>query len=394
MNQQELLQQYMQMHGPLIGEPSKQIPLDFDKTPNPELGIDFKYVFQDGTTLGVRVDKDGSATQSSYNPSAEYIKRARGDTSDDSLRREALEETKRTHQQSEADRQENINARKASDEETRRRNRVEEGRAERGEARADRQEERQTYVDYINSVKARAEAETQRLNQLIAQQRMTSEQAKEEYSRWMDQNVVVPLKLSEEARARNTESRSIEMEQRRRAEAAAKEEFEVSKWGYDQGQEAIANELKLLPYAVGPAFAEQFSGALKNLAKGKGYGGFTADAFRIQKPDFQGIAERETARALASISPYAERLASAYGNESVMGQTPQATDYSQLTPPSGAPALPAIADFSKLMGETTLPPVLPAQPYPSATGGTSDIPYTDYVPGRTIMDEISTDPYQ
>lgn len=211
------------------------------------------------------------------------------------------------------------------------------------------------YEKQQDQIKQQTQLQRDKLTLLVEQGKLDADQAKEQYHRWYTENVVLPFQAMQEQRARATEQRTIEQEQRRRQELGASDEVARTKFGYDAGQDAIANELKLLPYRTGPAFGEQFAGALNTISQGGGPVNFTADAFNFQAPDLAGIAQSAAQQAVGQYRPLGERLGGAGADPNVVGTPQSPTDYTNLPVPdlSQAPQqqTPNLLDiWNKTMG--------------------------------------------
>lgn len=177
------------------------------------------------------------------------------------------------------------------------------------------------------------ERQKERLSTAIQLGQLDAQQAKMELDRWFTINVDLPFKQSAEARARAAEIRQAQEAEDRRRQFSANYELQRSQAGLNAGQDAVRQELALLPYRAGPKFGEQMSSAINSLAKGTTQGiNFTSEAFDFKGPNLQKIAQKATARALSSISPAAQALASGGG-----GPSYATADYSGINLTPGTP---------------------------------------------------------
>lgn len=375
MNEQDILDSAIKRHGPAIGDPSTSDTLN--ELQRPDGGHIKTWTLKDGTRIGIKTDKNGVSSQSTYNISADYINAIGGakgksvETLTDGDGNVWYKDDKGdwhpfgTPNSASEDRAAARQSTAAAQAETERHNKAAEGHQTFEEGRA-------AYSDYVNSINERSKAEATRINQLIEANKLTLEQAKDEYSRWTQENVITPLKVAEEQRARAADERSVQQEQRRREEAAATDTKDTQKFAFDKGQEAIKNEMDLLPYAVGPKFTEQFAQAVNGVGKGKAYTGWTPEAFNINTPNLDQVFDQHVAKALSAISPYAARLADAHANAAVTGTPLTKTNYAGApipgapgsTPPPGMPTL-ALLNIK----DPNLPDALPNPGYPSQTVG-------------------------
>ena len=125
----------------------------------------------------------------------------------------------------------------------------------------------------IEAQRFAAQQERDKLWQQVSRGEITPDQAISNFSEWYQMNVQTPMQLA--------------------------------KFGYDVGQDAVKNQMDLMPYKVGPKFGENFAAGLKTLSSGGGTVNFSPEDFTFQMPDLNQIAEQATTRALAGISPLA-----------------------------------------------------------------------------------------
>lgn len=163
--------------------------------------------------------------------------------------------------------------------------------------------------------------QTHDLQALVAAGNLSDTEARNRLSAWYQENVDTPLKV-----------------------LAAKNQQET--FGYQAGQDAVQREMKLLPNRVSPQFAPQMANAMNILATGHGGNlGFTPQAFTFQPPDWNSIASKAMAGALAHISPVAASLTGAQPpqmpqNFNLQGYLSQLAA-PQVSAPPQAPAAPA-----------------------------------------------------
>lgn len=371
MNEQDALNDAIKRHGPTIGEPTTT-PTE-NLLGNPDGGSNRSYTLKDGTKISFKTDKNGVVSQSGYNVSAAYID-AIGATKGKSVETYTDGDGNVWYKDDQGgfhpfgmpnsaseDRAATRASTAAAQAESERHNKAAEG-------HQTYEEGREAYSDYVNSINERSKAEATRINQLIEQNKMNLEQGKDEYSRWTQENVITPLKVAEEQRARAADERAVQQEQRRREEAAATDTKDTQKFAFDKGQEAIKNEMDLLPYAVGPKFTEQFAQAVNGVGKGKAYKGWTPEAFNINTPNLDQVFDQHVAKALSAISPYAARLADAHANAAVTGVPLTRTSYTGAPIPGAPgsappPGMPTLAPLN--IKDPNLPDALPNPGYPS-----------------------------
>lgn len=189
------------------------------------------------------------------------------------------------------------------------------------------------------AAQARQDAQDKRdeLAKQVELGKLKATEALDEYNRYIQQTVTIPLQLSAEARSRAAEERQqADFQDRQQQERVAYEQ-KRQEFALSAGQEAVSNYLKQMPYMVGPSFGGQFANALNTLATGKGKIKFSGDAFTYDLPDLDAIARQHVAEALASISPAAQAYLDAGG----MLQPSKPVDYPTPVPSadlSGAPA--------------------------------------------------------
>jgi hypothetical protein len=203
--------------------------------------------------------------------------------------------------------------------------------------------------------KVEAQQKKDELTLAIQLRKMSADEATAEYTRWYKSNIELPFMQAQEARARAQENRAaLEAEERRR-QFAADFGLRKSQFGEQAGQNAVGNELALLPYRAGPQEAEQMSAAINSLAKGGSLANdasaginFTADAFQFNRPDFEGIAKKATARALKGLTNYRPAEGSFatadYGGINTMPDMSTAPS----TTPTGGPDLQQL--YNQLVG--------------------------------------------
>lgn len=189
------------------------------------------------------------------------------------------------------------------------------------------------------AAQARQDAEDKRadLARQVELGKLKANEALDEYNRYIQQTVTIPLQLSAEARNRAAEERQqAEFTDRQQQERVAYEQRR-QEFALTAGQDAVSNYLKQMPYMVGPAFGGQFANALNVLGTGKGKIKFTGDAFTYDLPDLDAIARQHVAEALANVSPAAQAYLDAGG----MLQPSKPVQYPTDIPSadlSGAPA--------------------------------------------------------
>jgi hypothetical protein len=199
---------------------------------------------------------------------------------------------------------------------------------------------------------ATAKAERDRLSLMIQAGQLSEQTAAAQYKRWFDENVTVPLQRAQEARARATELRQAQEAEDRRQQYAADYEKSRQTTALSAGQQAASAFNQNLQYQVGPAFGEQFAGALNSLRGGPAQQ-FTADAFTFKGPAIEEVARKATAQALSTISPYAKAISTA-GNRPLQvaeydpSMTPAAMGGATGGPPPPAAAPP---DYQGLVNQ-------------------------------------------
>jgi hypothetical protein len=199
---------------------------------------------------------------------------------------------------------------------------------------------------------ATAKAERDRLSLMIQAGQLSEQTAATQYKRWFDENVTVPLQRAQEARARATELRVAQEAEDKRQQFAADYEKSRQTTALSAGQQAASAFNTNLQYQVGPAFGEQFAGALNSLRGGPAQQ-FTADAFTFKGPAIEEVARKATAQALSTISPYAKAISTA-GNRPLQvaeydpSMTPAAMGGATGGPPPPAAAPP---DYQGLVNQ-------------------------------------------
>lgn len=146
----------------------------------------------------------------------------------------------------------------------------------------------------------------------IDSHRLTAEDAAREYQQWYNINITAPLAQAQEARLRADTQLQTQKAMDQQNQFAATNEVSRNQVALGAGQNAADNEIKLLPYRIGPNFSSHMSDAINSVAQGSSAGvHFSGDDFTFKAPDLQKIAQKATAQALAHISPYAKSLISA-----------------------------------------------------------------------------------
>lgn len=376
MNEQQYVEQYVKMHGPVVGAPSSQPNKGPLGDPDPKLGVNTTYVFKDGSAVTISTTPDGSAYQSAYHPSADFLNGIQGQgqgraptiiQSDPNKKDLVFWDPQNGITTQPNPGYDPATAQRAAEDQSMQRGTYEMAKDRAARERADSEYNQRVKAWEAEFAARKAQADELRNKLLIDIQLhgADSEDAKQRYQRWVDENIIQPFKAMEELRARTQEQQHVEMEQRRRLEQSAADDVNRAEFGYKAGQDAVQTEKDMLKYAVGPEFAGQFAGALNNLSQGKSFSGWTPGAFTIQRPDFQGAADAAVARALQMWSPYAQRIMAAQA-AGAAGQPIPSTDYSSVnggavmpttSPPPMAPPLN--------VGPYNPPSTVPPTPYPA-----------------------------
>lgn len=188
------------------------------------------------------------------------------------------------------------------------------------------------------AAKEQAQAERDRLSLQIEAGKLTEASAANQYKRWFDENVTIPLQRAQEARARAAELRAAQEAEDRRQQFAATYEKDRQTTAINAGNQAAQTFNSNLQYRVGPKFGEQFSQALNSFQPGAPPAQFTADAFTFKGPSIEAVARKATAKALAGISPYAQAIAAGGQREpTVASYGPGMDAAGGAPPPTAAP---------------------------------------------------------
>jgi hypothetical protein len=200
-----------------------------------------------------------------------------------------------------------------------------------------------------NKAKVEAQAKKDDLATRVQQGQLTVQQATAEFDQWYKVHIQLPQQQAEEARNRAKEIREAQAAEDRRKEFEATYERERQKIGLQAGQEAVENERALLPHMVGQGYSGAMADAINRLSRGESGTNFKPEHFTFDRPDFEGISERATARALAAISPYAQAMTTA-------GERPlQTAEYPEQPPPPPPPRMPTREELNGMVPPFTLP---------------------------------------
>jgi hypothetical protein len=169
------------------------------------------------------------------------------------------------------------------------------------------------------------------LSTAIALNQVSAQQAAQQYKQWWDANVTLPFQQAQEVRARAAEQRAALEAEDRRKQFASQFSLQKASLGQQAGNQAVQNEISLLPYRAGPNEAADMSAAINSLGAGGKVNGpdasagihFQASDFQFDRPDFDKIASRATAKALKGLTKYSPEGSFSQG------------DYSGVTVPTG-----------------------------------------------------------
>jgi hypothetical protein len=169
------------------------------------------------------------------------------------------------------------------------------------------------------------------LSTAIALNQISAQQAAQQYKQWWDTNVTLPFQQAQEVRARAAEQRAALEAEDRRKQFASQFSLQKASLGQQAGNQAVQNEISLLPYRAGPNEAADMSSAINSLGAGGKVNGpdasagihFQASDFQFDRPDFDKIASRATAKALKGLTKYSPEGSFSQG------------DYSGVTMPTG-----------------------------------------------------------
>lgn len=210
------------------------------------------------------------------------------------------------------------------------------------------QNEREDRIAKAEEYRQRAEIERDRINLLVQQGKLNSDNAAERYKQWFNENVVVPFQTAAEERARTAEVRQGQQQEFEQKKAAADYESTRARTALSAGESAVGHTIEAQKYMAGPKWGEQFASALEGVATGDpSKVKFTAEGLTYKTPDYNAIADQAVARALHLISPWAQQIQQA-------PVTPAAqTQYSQPVPApdfSTQPQLPPPIQLPKYTG--------------------------------------------
>jgi hypothetical protein len=169
------------------------------------------------------------------------------------------------------------------------------------------------------------------LSTAIALNQVSAQQAAQQYKQWWDTNVTLPFQQAQEVRARAAEQRAALEAEDRRKQFASQFSLQKASLGQQAGNQAVQNEISLLPYRAGPNEAADMSSAINSLGAGGKVNGpdasagihFQASDFQFDRPDFDKIASQATAKALKGLTKYSPSGSFSQG------------DYSGVTMPTG-----------------------------------------------------------
>lgn len=199
--------------------------------------------------------------------------------------------------------------------------------------------EREERLAKAEELRRQSEAERDRINLLVQQGKLDSDNASERYKRWFNENVVVPFQTAQEERARSAEVREAQRQEFDQQKAAAEYEGARARSALSAGESAVKSTIDSQRYMVGSQFGPQFAEAVNGVARGDPKRvNFTADAFTYKTPDYEEIANKAVARALGIISPWAQQIQQAPVTQAAT------TTYSAPQPApnfSTQPAMPA-----------------------------------------------------
>lgn len=141
------------------------------------------------------------------------------------------------------------------------------------------------------------------------------------------------------ARQNRTEDRQSTTAERQTKVAEDRLALDTQKAGYDRGQDAVSNALKLLQYQVDPSFSPSLAGVYNRIMPGA----FAPGAFQTALPDLDALAQ-------AHVGPLLDMHASP-----VTGPSAQAAQVAQ----PGQPATDPLANVP-ITPRPSVPPVTPA----------------------------------
>ena len=156
-----------------------------------------------------------------------------------------------------------------------------------------------------------ATAKRDELNLQVQQGKINADAALQRYKEWIEKNVTIPMQIAAEKRQREQEARLKAESQFNQKKAGAEYERDRAKTGLDLGMSMMKLHQEQQKYSFGPTFPEEWAANVNKLAN-RDFSSpinFTADAFRMEAPDYDAIAQRAMATALGAISPWAQSLA-------------------------------------------------------------------------------------
>jgi hypothetical protein len=216
----------------------------------------------------------------------------------------------------------------------------------------------------LATVKNEADAYLANLNAQLANRTITAA----EYGRLWDsyyQTTVKPKIDAANAEANAEAARQAQRQAEADRRTAAREDRATTlgelEFGRRAGQDAVSNALALLHYQVSPTFLREFAAGLGTLSSGGGHVAFSPEAFQIQLPDLNALAEQG-----------AQRAAAVYRGTAGVPFTPQGAVAPAAAPAPAAAAAAPPAAAQALAGV----PMLPRPQWdPASAGGPGSSPF-------------------
>jgi hypothetical protein len=209
----------------------------------------------------------------------------------------------------------------------------------------------------LATVKSEADTYLANLNAQVAAGTLT----RAERSRLWDSYYQTTVKPRLEQANQEANAEAARLARRTTAREDRETSLGEAEFGQKAGRYAVADALALLPYQVSPTFLREFAAGLNTLSSGGGHVAFSPEAFQIQLPDLNALADAG-----------AQRAAAAYRGTAGVPFTPQGAVAPAAAP---APAAAAAAPSAAAQALAGVPMRPRPQWDPASAGGPGSSPY-------------------
>lgn len=210
----------------------------------------------------------------------------------------------------------------------------------------------------LTSVKNEADAYVRNLDAQLAAGTIKADEYGRLWDSYYQTNVKPKIEQANQeanAEAARLAQRQTEADRRAGAREDRATSLGEAEFGQQAGRNAVADALALLPYQVSPTFLREFAAGLGTLSSGGGHVQFSPEAFQIQLPDLNALADQGAQRAAAMYRGTAGVPFTPQGAPPVAAALPPGA------PPAAAPAAPP-AVAQALAGVPMLPPPRTSMP--------------------------------